>query len=165
MQAYADYNDLIKMTEEMISGLVLSIKGSYKVTYHPDGPEGRVSGQSMCLGGCFGGFFGRLSRGSYKVTHHPDGPEGRVNVQSTCLGGCFGRLSRGSCTVACHPDRPEGRVSPFHHAASSSVWPLPLQAVDIDFVRPSAASPSARVLAHCPTIRTHAAPGNAGRGH
>lgn len=42
-QAYADYNDLIAMTEEMISGLVLAIKGSYKITYHPDGPEGRVS--------------------------------------------------------------------------------------------------------------------------
>jgi len=44
LQAYADYNDLIRMTEEMISGLVLAIKGSYKITYHPDGPEGRVSG-------------------------------------------------------------------------------------------------------------------------
>ncbi|PRW20466.1 lysine--tRNA ligase isoform X2 isoform A [Chlorella sorokiniana] len=41
-QAYADYNDLIAMTEEMISGLVLAIKGSYKITYHPDGPEGRA---------------------------------------------------------------------------------------------------------------------------
>ncbi|KAL4449030.1 hypothetical protein ABPG77_007747 [Micractinium sp. CCAP 211/92] len=41
-QAYADYNDLIKMTEELISGLVLSIKGSYKIQYHPDGPEGKA---------------------------------------------------------------------------------------------------------------------------
>ena len=45
MQAYADYNDLIRMTEEMISGLVLAIKGSYKIQYHPDGPEGKVSGR------------------------------------------------------------------------------------------------------------------------
>lgn len=46
------------MTEELVSGLVLSIKGSYKVTYHPDGPEGRVrrptfhSGLRIPLGIC-----------------------------------------------------------------------------------------------------------------
>ncbi|XP_033228226.1 lysine--tRNA ligase isoform X2 [Belonocnema kinseyi] len=40
--AYADYNDLIRITEEMISGMVKSIHGSYKVTYHPDGPEGEA---------------------------------------------------------------------------------------------------------------------------
>ena len=39
LQAYADYNDLMAMTEELVSGLVLSIKGSYKITYHPDGPD------------------------------------------------------------------------------------------------------------------------------
>lgn len=39
--AYADYNDLMEITETMISGLVKSITGSYKITYHPDGPEGR----------------------------------------------------------------------------------------------------------------------------
>ncbi|GAB4815196.1 hypothetical protein N2152v2_002242 [Parachlorella kessleri] len=38
-QAYADYNDLMAMTEELISGMVKSIKGSYKITYHPDGPN------------------------------------------------------------------------------------------------------------------------------
>lgn len=42
-QAYADYNDLIKMTEEMISGLVFAIRGTHKIQYHPDGPDGRVS--------------------------------------------------------------------------------------------------------------------------
>lgn len=42
LQAYADYNDLIAMTEELVSGLVLSIKGSYKIQYHPDGPDGKV---------------------------------------------------------------------------------------------------------------------------
>lgn len=39
--AYADYNDLMKITEEMLSGMVYSIKGSYKFSYHPDGPEGK----------------------------------------------------------------------------------------------------------------------------
>ncbi|KAI1298414.1 Lysine--tRNA ligase [Halotydeus destructor] len=38
--AYADYSDLIQMMECMISGMAKSIHGSYKVTYHPDGPEG-----------------------------------------------------------------------------------------------------------------------------
>ena len=31
--AYWDYNDLMNVTEEMISGLVYSLKGSYKVKY------------------------------------------------------------------------------------------------------------------------------------
>lgn len=41
------------MTEELISGLVLSIKGSYKIQYHPDGPEGKVrrAGWGLGLGG------------------------------------------------------------------------------------------------------------------
>lgn len=38
--AYADYNDLIEITEKLVSGMVKSIHGSYKVKYHPDGPEG-----------------------------------------------------------------------------------------------------------------------------
>ncbi|KNC49290.1 lysyl-tRNA synthetase [Thecamonas trahens ATCC 50062] len=33
--AYADYNDLIEMTEEMISGMVLAVTGSYVVEYKP----------------------------------------------------------------------------------------------------------------------------------
>ena len=37
--AYTDYNDLMAMTEDMISGMVKSICGSYIITYHPDGPE------------------------------------------------------------------------------------------------------------------------------
>jgi len=40
--AYADYNDLISLTESMVSGMVKAIFGSYKVTYHPDGPEGEA---------------------------------------------------------------------------------------------------------------------------
>ncbi|KAF2899925.1 hypothetical protein ILUMI_06264 [Ignelater luminosus] len=38
--AYADYNDLMTVTESMVSGMVHSIFGTYKVKYHPDGPEG-----------------------------------------------------------------------------------------------------------------------------
>lgn len=37
--AYADYNDLMHLTEDLISGMVKSTHGSYKVQYHPDGPE------------------------------------------------------------------------------------------------------------------------------
>lgn len=39
MQAYADYNDLMDLTEDMVSGMVKQIKGSYKVQYHADGPD------------------------------------------------------------------------------------------------------------------------------
>lgn len=39
--AYADYNDLISITETMISGMVRSIHGTYKIVYHPDGLEGQ----------------------------------------------------------------------------------------------------------------------------
>lgn len=38
--AYADYNDLIEITEQMISGMVKAIHGTYKIKYHPEGPEG-----------------------------------------------------------------------------------------------------------------------------
>jgi len=34
-QAYADYNDLMDMTEEMISGMVKDITGGYKIKYSP----------------------------------------------------------------------------------------------------------------------------------
>jgi len=37
--AYADYEDLIAMTEKMVSGMVKSIFGSYKIQYHPEGDE------------------------------------------------------------------------------------------------------------------------------
>ncbi|XP_065331984.1 lysine--tRNA ligase isoform X2 [Cloeon dipterum] len=38
--AYADYHDLMSITESMVSGMVKSITGSYKVKYQPEGPEG-----------------------------------------------------------------------------------------------------------------------------
>lgn len=37
--AYADYNDLMEITEKFLSGLVMSLFGSYKIKYHPDGPD------------------------------------------------------------------------------------------------------------------------------
>ncbi|XP_062606023.1 lysine--tRNA ligase-like isoform X1 [Saccostrea cucullata] len=38
--AYADYDDLMKITESLVSGMVKHITGGYKVTYHPKEPEG-----------------------------------------------------------------------------------------------------------------------------
>ncbi|XP_034826428.1 lysine--tRNA ligase isoform X1 [Maniola hyperantus] len=38
--AYADYNDVIAITESLLSGMVKSIHGTYKIKYHPDGPDG-----------------------------------------------------------------------------------------------------------------------------
>ena len=38
-QAYTDYEELMTFTEKMISDMVMQIKGSYKVTYHADGPN------------------------------------------------------------------------------------------------------------------------------
>ena len=37
--AYADYNDLMTVTEEMLSGMVLKLKGSYKIMYHANGAD------------------------------------------------------------------------------------------------------------------------------
>ncbi|GAX83481.1 hypothetical protein CEUSTIGMA_g10906.t1 [Chlamydomonas eustigma] len=38
-QAYADYKDLLDLTEHLISQMVLEIKGSYKIQYHSNGPD------------------------------------------------------------------------------------------------------------------------------
>lgn len=38
-QAYADYNDLMDLTEELISGLVKEVTGGYTIQYHADGPD------------------------------------------------------------------------------------------------------------------------------
>lgn len=38
--AYADFNDLIEITEIMISEMVKAIHGTYKIKYHPEGSEG-----------------------------------------------------------------------------------------------------------------------------
>jgi lysyl-tRNA synthetase class 2 len=37
--AYADYHDLMRMTEELLSGMVKDIMGSYKISFHHKGPE------------------------------------------------------------------------------------------------------------------------------
>jgi lysyl-tRNA synthetase class 2 len=37
--AYADYNDIMKMTEEMLSGMVLKFTGGYQIKYHPEGKD------------------------------------------------------------------------------------------------------------------------------
>ncbi|XP_014600815.1 PREDICTED: lysine--tRNA ligase isoform X1 [Polistes canadensis] len=40
--AYADYHDLMHITEDMVSGMVKTIHGSYKIPYCPNGPDGEV---------------------------------------------------------------------------------------------------------------------------
>ena len=40
VQAYADYEDLMDLTEKLISEMVLEVNnGSYLVSYHADGPD------------------------------------------------------------------------------------------------------------------------------
>lgn len=39
--AYADYHDLMKITEDMLSKVVTAVHNTHIVTYHPDGPEGK----------------------------------------------------------------------------------------------------------------------------
>jgi lysyl-tRNA synthetase, class II len=38
-QAYTDYEELMTLTEHLVSEMVLALKGSYKIPYHADGPE------------------------------------------------------------------------------------------------------------------------------
>ncbi|KAK2711143.1 lysine--tRNA ligase-like [Artemia franciscana] len=40
--AYADYEDLMSITEDMLSGMVLSIHGTLKINYQPEGPDGPI---------------------------------------------------------------------------------------------------------------------------
>ena len=37
--AYADYNDIMKLTEDMLSQMVMAVHGSFKIQYHPNGQE------------------------------------------------------------------------------------------------------------------------------
>jgi len=37
--AYADYNDIMEMTEQLVSGMVKDLTGSYKLKYHASGPN------------------------------------------------------------------------------------------------------------------------------
>jgi len=36
--AYQDFNDLMSITEELVSGMVKAITGSYQIQYYPEGP-------------------------------------------------------------------------------------------------------------------------------
>ncbi|KAF2073427.1 hypothetical protein CYY_005275 [Polysphondylium violaceum] len=38
--AYVDYNDLMTLTENLVSQIVMDIHGSNKIKYHPEGPKG-----------------------------------------------------------------------------------------------------------------------------
>lgn len=38
--AYADYNDIISMTETLVAGMVKAIHGTHRIQYHPEGPDG-----------------------------------------------------------------------------------------------------------------------------
>ena len=38
--AYADYHDLMNLSEKLISGMVKALTGSYVIEYHNDGPDG-----------------------------------------------------------------------------------------------------------------------------
>jgi lysyl-tRNA synthetase class 2 len=38
--AYADMYDVMEMTEELVSGMVMKLFGKYQIQYHPQGPEG-----------------------------------------------------------------------------------------------------------------------------
>jgi lysyl-tRNA synthetase class 2 len=37
--AYADYSDLMKLTEDLLSQMVFAIHGTHVIKYHPNGPE------------------------------------------------------------------------------------------------------------------------------
>merc|ERR1712226_189942 len=45
--AYADYNDLIEITEKMVSGMVKSIFGTYRIKYHPDQVDNDNKGEPI----------------------------------------------------------------------------------------------------------------------
>ncbi|EDV25519.1 uncharacterized protein TRIADDRAFT_50208 [Trichoplax adhaerens] len=40
--AFADYTDLMSITEQLLHGMVKSVRGSHQIEYHPDGPEGET---------------------------------------------------------------------------------------------------------------------------
>jgi lysyl-tRNA synthetase class 2 len=40
--AYADYEDLFGITEQLLSSMVKKIAGGYQIAYHPEGPDGPV---------------------------------------------------------------------------------------------------------------------------
>lgn len=41
-EAYADYEDVMKRTEDLVSTVAKKVTGSTRIVYHPDGPEGKA---------------------------------------------------------------------------------------------------------------------------
>nr|XP_058954595.1 lysine--tRNA ligase-like [Pocillopora verrucosa] len=47
--AYADYNDLMELTEVLLSGMVKSLTGGYVVTYHPNATDPENLGEPLTV--------------------------------------------------------------------------------------------------------------------
>lgn len=47
--AYADYNDLMELTEVMLSGMVKALTGGYVVTYHPNATDSENLGEPLTV--------------------------------------------------------------------------------------------------------------------
>jgi lysyl-tRNA synthetase class 2 len=87
--AYADYNDLMDMTEDMLRGMVKQITGSYKLTYHPDRSADTGAGDAITID--FEPPFERLpmvatieKRGNFTVPRPLDGEECRQFLINKC---------------------------------------------------------------------------------
>ena len=66
LQAYADYYDVMDLTEELVSSLVKAVKGSYKVQYHASASLATANPNSALTG----------PPESFHVTLHEDLPAG-----------------------------------------------------------------------------------------
>lgn len=87
--AYADYNDLMDMTEDMLRNMVKEITGSYKLTYHPDRNSETGPGEAITID--FEPPFERLpmvgtieKRGNFKVPRPLHGEECRQFLIAKC---------------------------------------------------------------------------------
>jgi len=85
--AYADYNDLMTMTEEMISGMVREVHGTTKIKFHPEGEgEGKPEIELD-----FTTPFPRVplvegieERGNFKIPQPLESEEARVFLDKKC---------------------------------------------------------------------------------
>ncbi len=124
-QAYADYKDLLDMTETMISQMVYEIKGSYKIQYHADGqdkppveidftpPWRRIS--MVRKGSRRGPNAALISITPTAVTARALAPDLAAQVVRTSGEPCCQLLSAASKTRVCHnADRP-GVPPCVHH--------------------------------------------------
>ena len=87
--AYADYNDLMDMTEDMLRNMVKEITGSYKLTYHPNRSSETGPGEAITID--FEPPFERLpmvgtieKRGNFKVPRPLHGEECRQFLIAKC---------------------------------------------------------------------------------